>query len=222
MLMWAWPSAVAISEIAPGRLGTATITRAARRARRPRRSTQAGAGLAAGVAHEAQQPVAVAALERPLDLVEPRARSRAAPRATAVAVGEQDVGPERAGWSRRRASGRRTTARPSAAPRARPGAVAAAWLTRAPARTWGRWETSAIRRSWTSRVDRQRAARRPTRPGRGGGSNSSGRASAPGGQEPGGAAEERLPREGHAGALGAAHRVAADEALALRRARAPP
>ena len=85
------------------------------------------------------------------------------------AVGQVDVGPDRACWRRRRAD-RVAEARPaqrasrrSAVPRAR--TPPAAWATSTLASTCGRCETQAIRRSWALGVDRLRAARRDARSG---------------------------------------------------------
>ena len=91
------------------------------------------------------------------------------------------------------------------------GAVAAAWLTSAPASTCGRCDTSAIRRSWTSAsIATGRAPTEATRPCRRW--NRSVRASGPGVRNQVAPRKSSCAGEGHARALPAADRVPADEA----------
>ena len=177
MLMWAWPSAVAISEIAPGRFGTATTI----------------AGGRPALAIDPADAVLGLARPRPRTPAASRGRRARAPAPTSssrrrvaaqrlqhrLAVGQQDVGPERG--VRPGHAGQVAERRPRRAQRLAPLEGRARGLVdrgpppgrgaggrRAPSGGRGR----ARRSPWAARpTDATRPWRRP---------NSSGRASGPG------------------------------------------
>ena len=191
-----------------------------RRRRRPARRRAAPRGRRA----PARSRRSISARPRPTSHARTSCRRLAnssMPRDQRVAVGQVDVGPDRAvgaGDARRVAEARPDRRQPLGLARA----ALAAWATSRLASTCGRCETHAISAVVRVGVDRGRAraeaAEQPVQPlVEDAGGAAFGRR-----QVPGGAVEEILARVLDAGRLGAGQRVSADEALVARGLRRAP